>query len=122
MLRTKGSSLGDYLATLTTKYSVGPGEILLRWCVDQNIVPKTTGSKDERLCAYLNALNFELGKIAEISQIGQQKHYRTFWTKNFDADNRSCHGHAKRRQGCELYASIIEIRMREAYDLHDSCL
>jgi hypothetical protein len=24
-----------------------------------------------------------------------------------------CHGHAKRRQGCELYAFIIEIRMRE---------
>jgi len=30
-----------------------------------------------------------------------------------------CYGHTKRRQGCELYAFIIEIRMREAYELHD---
>jgi hypothetical protein len=33
-----------------------------------------------------------------------------------------CHADAKRRQGCELCVSIIEIRMREADDLHDSCL
>ena len=45
MLRAREGPLDDYLVALATKYSVGPGEILLRWCIDQNIVPITTSSK-----------------------------------------------------------------------------
>ena len=40
-------------------------------------------------------------------------------TLNLNTGATTCHADAKRRQGCELYAFIIEIRMREAYDLHD---
>jgi diketogulonate reductase-like aldo/keto reductase len=91
MLRAKGGPLDDYLAALAKKYSVGPGEILLRWCIDQNITPITTSSREERLREYLNTLTFklELEEIAEISRVGEQKHHHAFWTKKFDAHDRS---------------------------------
>lgn len=59
--------------------------------IDQKIVPITTSSMEERLREYLNTLRFNLKpeEIAGISQIGEQKFYRAFWTKNFDAEDRS---------------------------------
>jgi diketogulonate reductase-like aldo/keto reductase len=59
--------LDDYLAALAKKYSVGPGEILLRWCIDQNITPITTSSREERLREYLNTLTFKL-ELKEIAR------------------------------------------------------
>lgn len=75
---------------LTKKYAVSPGEISLRWCIDQDIVPITTSSKEQRLSDYLRAATFKLtpAEIKQINEAGQQKHYRGFWTKKFEAESR----------------------------------
>ena len=55
---------------LAKKYAVNPAEILLRYCIDQDIVPITTSGKEQRLSDYLRAMTFKLTP-AEIKQVGQ---------------------------------------------------
>ncbi|KAL1311106.1 hypothetical protein AAFC00_001311 [Neodothiora populina] len=89
---TKGSPgpVDDYLAALSKKYAVSPGEILLRWCVDQDVAVVTTSSKEQRLSDYLRAMTFKLTpkEISEINELGSQKHYRQYWTDKYDASDR----------------------------------
>jgi diketogulonate reductase-like aldo/keto reductase len=89
--RVKDGPLTDYLERLAKKYYVSPGEILLRWCMDQDIVPITTTSKEQRMSDYLRVLAFKLTpkEVAEISSIGQTYHHRAFWNHKFDKDDRS---------------------------------
>ncbi len=89
--RAKEGPLTDYLARLAKKYYVSPGEILLRWCMDQDIVPITTTSKEQRMSDYLRALTFKLTpkEVEEISGIGKTYHHRAFWNHKFDKDDRS---------------------------------
>ncbi|PVH67765.1 Aldo/keto reductase [Cadophora sp. DSE1049] len=91
LTRAKGGPIDELLTSLAEKYKVGPGEILLRWCIDQGFVPITTSSKDERLREYLRALGVKLerGEVEKITSLGTQKHYRAFWTKNFDPEDPS---------------------------------
>jgi len=56
------------LEKLAKKYAVSPGEISLRWCIDQDIVPITTSSKEQRMSDYLRAMTFKLNP-AEIKQV-----------------------------------------------------
>lgn len=56
------------LAALAKKYAVSPGEISLRWCIDQDIVAITTSGKEQRLSDYLRAMTFKLTP-AEIKQV-----------------------------------------------------
>lgn len=65
-----GGPIDDILNSLAKKYAVNPGEILLRWCIDQDIVPITTSSKEQRLSDYLRAMTFKLNP-AEIKQVSQ---------------------------------------------------
>ena len=67
---TKGGPgpVDDILAGLARKYGVNPGEILLRWCIDQDIVPITTSGKEQRLSDYLRAMTFKLNP-KEIQQV-----------------------------------------------------
>ncbi|KAH6642538.1 NADP-dependent oxidoreductase domain-containing protein [Boeremia exigua] len=83
--------LDDYFAALSKKYAVSAGEISLRWCIDQDIVPITTSSKEQRLSDYLRVATFKLTpkEIQEINQIGQQKHFRGFWQKKFEDSDRT---------------------------------
>lgn len=71
----------DYLAALSKKYAVNPSEILLRWCVDQDVVAVTTSSKEQRLSDYLRAMTFKMTpkEVAEINRLGQEKNFRGFW-------------------------------------------
>ncbi|GAM83640.1 hypothetical protein ANO11243_016280 [Dothideomycetidae sp. 11243] len=75
----------DYLAALSKKYAVNPGEILLRWCVDSDVVAITTSSKEQRLSDYLRAMTFKLTpkEIEEINNYGKEKNFRGFWSKKF---------------------------------------
>lgn len=59
---TKGSPgpVDEVLARLAKKYAVNPGEICLRWCIDQDVVPVTTSAKEQRLSDYLRAMTFKL--------------------------------------------------------------
>jgi len=89
--KAAGGPLDDTLAALARKYGVGPGEILLRWSIDQGIVPITTSSKEQRMSDYLRTMTFKLTQkeIDEISSLGKERHYRGFWTNKFAADDRS---------------------------------
>ncbi|KAF2800491.1 Aldo/keto reductase [Melanomma pulvis-pyrius CBS 109.77] len=89
--KAKPGPADDYLAALAKKYAVSEGEISLRWCVDQDIVAITTSSKEQRLSDYLRAATFKLTptEIKELNRLGQEKHYRGFWAKWFDENDRS---------------------------------
>ncbi|KAI1084085.1 aldehyde reductase 1 [Whalleya microplaca] len=77
-------------ADLARKYGVTPGDIALRWCIDQGIVAITTSANEQRLQGYLNKVpSFKLTpkEIEEISTLGKQRHYRYAWTNHFAADD-----------------------------------
>ncbi|KAK0946498.1 hypothetical protein LTR29_001966 [Friedmanniomyces endolithicus] len=88
---TKGGPgpVDDILAGLARKYGVNPGEILLRWCIDQDIVPITTSGKEQRLSDYLRAMTFKLNpkEIQQINEAGSQKHFRGFWNHKLAAED-----------------------------------
>lgn len=78
------------LASLAKKYAVSPGEICLRYCVDQDIVAITTSGKEQRMSDYLRAMTFKLTpkEIQTLNEAGAQKHFRGFWTHKFGAEDR----------------------------------
>lgn len=55
-----GGPADDILNALAKKYAVNPGEICLRYCIDQDIVAITTSGKEQRLSDYLRAMTFKL--------------------------------------------------------------
>lgn len=75
-------AIDEYVAALAKKYAVLPAEILLRWCVDQDVVAVTTSSKEQRLSDYLRAMTFKLTpkEIEELNRLGNEKPFRKFWT------------------------------------------
>lgn len=91
VIRAKGGPLDKLLSVLAKKYAVTEGEILLRWSIDRGCVSITTSSKESRLTSYLQVLAFKLTprEVDEISELGQQKHFRAFWQDKFAAGDRS---------------------------------
>lgn len=89
--KAKPGPLDDVLAELARKYFVSEGEICLRWCLDQGIVPISTSSKEQRLSDYMRALAFKLTprEVQQISDTGAEKHFRGFWGKKFDENDKS---------------------------------
>ena len=89
--RVKPGPADDFLAALAKKYAVSEGEISLRYCIDQDIVPITTSGKEQRLSDYLRAATFKLTpvEIKKINEAGQQKHHRGYWNHIFDKEDRS---------------------------------
>ncbi|KAK5118659.1 hypothetical protein LTR85_008124 [Meristemomyces frigidus] len=85
-----GGPVDGILNALAKKYAVNPGEICLRWCIDQDIVAITTSSKEQRLSDYLRAMTFKLTpkEIQQINEAGSQKHFRGFWTHKYDDNDR----------------------------------
>ncbi|PHH65181.1 hypothetical protein CDD81_3312 [Ophiocordyceps australis] len=75
---------------LAEKYSVTESEVGLRWCIDQGLVAITTSAKKERLERYLDKVpQFKLTphEVAEVSELGKQKHFRGFWKDKFDEND-----------------------------------
>lgn len=72
---TKGSPgpCDEILASLAKKYAVNASEVLLRWCIDQDVVPVTTSGKEQRLSDYLRVMTFKLTP-KEISQVSLGEH------------------------------------------------
>jgi diketogulonate reductase-like aldo/keto reductase len=58
--KAPGGPVDAVLAKLSKKYAVNAGEILLRWCVDQDVVAVTTSGKEQRLSDYLRSMTFKL--------------------------------------------------------------
>ncbi|KAJ9149832.1 Aldehyde reductase 1 [Pleurostoma richardsiae] len=78
-------------ASLAKKYGVSEAEVALRWILDQDVVVITTSSNEQRLKTYLRDLpSFKLTpkEVQEIGELGQQKHFRSFWKDKFAADDR----------------------------------
>lgn len=65
-----GGPADEILEKLAKKYAVSPGEISLRYCIDQDIVPITTSGKEQRMSDYLRAMTFKLTP-AEIKQVSE---------------------------------------------------
>jgi len=76
---------------LVRNYDVMPGEIALRWCIDQGIVALTTPAKEDRLRAYQKVAQFKLtpNEVEEIGMVGREKHFRGFWGHKFDKVDQS---------------------------------
>ncbi|EXJ93423.1 alcohol dehydrogenase [Capronia coronata CBS 617.96] len=91
IVRAKGGPVDGIVESLAKKYAVNPGEVLLRWCIDQDVLPITTSSNEQRLSDYLRVFTFKLTpkEVEGISEIGNTHHYRAFWTHVFDAEDRS---------------------------------
>lgn len=89
--KAAGGPLDQLLEKLARKYAVGPGEILLRWCIDQGVVAITTSGKEQRMSDYLRVMTFKLTpvEVDEISKLGKEHHYRAFWTHKFEASDRT---------------------------------
>ena len=98
--KAKPGPVDGYVEKLTKKYAVGENEIYLRWCIDQDIVPITTSSKEQRLSDYLRAMTFKLTpkEVKDINELGQQKHFRGFWAKKVSMTD---------RMGCETRADRV---------------
>ncbi|KAK5941184.1 hypothetical protein PMZ80_006461 [Knufia obscura] len=90
---TKASDgpLTPLLEQIAKKYAVNPGEVLLRWVLDQGIVAITTSSKEQRMSDMLRVVMFNLTpkEIEQISETGNSYHYRAFWGHIFDKNDRS---------------------------------
>ncbi|TLS23073.1 uncharacterized protein PpBr36_06286 [Pyricularia pennisetigena] len=87
----KGGPVDGKYDELAKKYGVTPGEIALRWCIDQGVVAITTSAKEDRLEALQKRIpSFKLTpkEVQEISELGNQKHHRGFWNNKFAADDR----------------------------------
>jgi diketogulonate reductase-like aldo/keto reductase len=89
--RAQGGPVDDYVAGLAKKYAVNPSEILFRWCVDQEIVAITTTSKEQRMSDFMRMTAFSLtpAEVEEIKNLGLKKHFRAYWTSEFDAEDGS---------------------------------
>lgn len=89
--KAQGGPVDETLSRLAKKYAVNEGEICLRWCVDQDIVPVTTSSREQRLSDYLRTMTFKLtpNEVKMINEAGRQKHFRGFWNNKFADDDRS---------------------------------
>ncbi|GME56655.1 Aldo-keto reductase [Neofusicoccum parvum] len=89
--KAKPGPIDDFSAALAKKYAVSEGEIALRWCIDQDIIPITTSSKEQRLSDYLRAATFKLtpAEIKGLKELGEKKHFRGFWNDIYSSDDKS---------------------------------
>jgi diketogulonate reductase-like aldo/keto reductase len=88
-VRATPGPLDDVYAQLAKKYGVTPGEIALRWAIDQGVVVLTTSRSEDRLKGYQKVAQFKLTptEVQEIAEVGQQKHFRGFWNVKFADDD-----------------------------------
>ncbi|PQE29864.1 aldo keto reductase protein [Rutstroemia sp. NJR-2017a WRK4] len=89
--KAKPGPLDGIYDELARKYGVTPGEVALRWVIDQGMVALTTSGNEDRLRGYQKVAAFKLTpkEVEDIKEIGLQKHYRGFWQKRFDENDRS---------------------------------
>jgi len=91
LVKASPGPIDEPLEKLARKYAVSPGEVLLRWCIDQGVVPVTTSGKEQRMSDYLRSMTFKLTpmEVETITSAGKEKHYRAFWTHKYDANDRT---------------------------------
>lgn len=83
--------MDDVVAKIAVSHGVAFRTILLRWSLDQDVVPITTTTNIDRMDDYIEVLKLTLTseEREEITRIGWIHHFR-FWVRRyFDADDRS---------------------------------
>ena len=70
---------------MAKKHVAELGAILLRWALQQGVVPITTSHGPDRLKEYAVTLDVELSleEMEEISGIGKRFHYRNLGKRSF---------------------------------------
>lgn len=78
--------LDGLLAGLAKKYAVSEAEVLLRWCVDQDVAALTTTAKEQRMSDYLRVAAFKMTprEVEEVAELGRKKDFRAFWNDKYD--------------------------------------
>ena len=89
--KARPGPLDQPLAGIAAKHGVTENAVLIKWQIDQKVVPVTTTSNTSRLSEYLAALNVKLTveEREEITQTGLTHHFRAWAPDLFDPDDRS---------------------------------
>lgn len=79
------------MAKAAASHGIAPSAVLLRWNLDQNVVPIRTTTNTGRMDEYLEALQLTLTKEGEedITRVGLTHHFRFWGWSYFDDDDRS---------------------------------
>ncbi|KAK4144104.1 NADP-dependent oxidoreductase domain-containing protein [Dichotomopilus funicola] len=81
----------EVYARTAKKYGVTPGEVALRWVLDQGVVAITTSASEQRLQEWKRRVPlFKLTprEVDEIAEKGREKHFRGFWLGKFEEGDR----------------------------------
>lgn len=76
----------ELLSKLGEKYSKTPGQVLLRWVVERNILPVTTSSNPDRIRLFVEIFDFSLEKeeVQKLTDIGaKHKPLRQYWRNEY---------------------------------------
>jgi diketogulonate reductase-like aldo/keto reductase len=91
LTRGPGGPLDPVLERIAKKHSVDASAVLIKWQLNQNVIPLTTTKKPERMKGYLAVPNFELSKEEqdEITNVGLSHHFRSWRTAAFQEDDKT---------------------------------
>lgn len=91
LTKVQNGPVTPIIEKLAHKYAVNPGEILLRWVMEQGVVAITTSSKEQRMSDMLRTVTFNLNprEVEEITEAGKSHHFRAFWTHILSEDDKS---------------------------------
>lgn len=86
LFQTEAGELGEYVDELASKYSKTAGQVLLRWVLQNGILPVTTSANETRITQLCNLFDFELTaeEVSHITEIGK-KHptLRLYWKEQY---------------------------------------
>lgn len=91
LTRAPGGPLDPILERIAKKHGVDASAVLIKWQLNQNVIPLTTTKKTERLSGYLAVPHLELSKDEqeEITNMGLSHHFRAWRSAAFDEDDRT---------------------------------
>lgn len=65
--------------------------VLIRWQIEQKVVPVTTTTREDRMLEYMKAVDLKLKpkEIEEITNVGLTHHFRAWAPDRFTPDDKS---------------------------------
>ncbi|KAI9671145.1 MAG: hypothetical protein M1817_003652 [Caeruleum heppii] len=82
---SKNGPVDPVVQRLARKYGVSEAVVLLRWCVDRDVVAVTTSAKEDRLRDYLRVgdLRLTAEEVEEITTKAAGRRYRAYFRRRF---------------------------------------
>lgn len=79
------------LSRIAKAHGVSENAVLIKWQIEQKVVPVTTTTKKERMLEYMKAVDLKLKpeEVEEITKIGLTHHFRAWAPDRFDPDDKS---------------------------------